>query len=371
LISKRIKAIDRFRGVSMLWMILGHNLAWVLAPNFEIFHDVIFNIVDVIGSSGFIFISGVSMGLSYKRRQLQMNNNQHRYRNRYLINAGLIVFVAIRYNSFAAVYMLDPTLIWGWSVLMTISVSMFLAWPLLKVNKTIRIIIGFIIWILDNILFHYLTQTKQTSPISPIILYLLYSPTELNPILEYFSFFLFGTVIGNILVEIRKQNKLSDEQRKGLAKKRLIYPLFIIGPLLTLFGIVLSPTQFYIKSFAWRFYSLGIMLIFFSFLFTIELYNLFVTKKSYRFLFFYSYYSLSIFLYHYILIFLFPRMFNPVSALIYISFLYVIITLLLRYIYKKWGSGASIKAQLRRASNYFADEIEKKRILKFREIYES
>lgn len=353
----------------MLWMILGHNLAWVLAPNFEIFHNVIFNIVDVIGSSGFIFISGVSMGLSFKRRQLHTDYNQRRFRNSYLINAGLIVFVALRYNSFAAVYMLDPTLIWGWSVLMTISFSMFLAWPLLKVNKTIRIVIGLTIWILDNILFNYLTQTKLINPISPIILYLLYSPAELNPILEYFSFFLFGTVIGNILAEIRDQNRFTDEQRKVFAKKRFIYPLFITGPLLTLFGIVLSPTQFYIKSFAWRFYSLGIMLIFFSFLFTIEFYNLFTTKKSYRFLFFYSYYSLSIFLYHYILIFLFPRMFNPISALVYISVLYVIITLLLRYIYKKWGSGASIKAQLRKAANYFADEIEKKRTLGFKEIY--
>ena len=165
MISKRIKAIDRFRGISMLWMILGHNLAWVLAPNFEIFHDVIFNIVDVIGSSGFIFISGVSMGLSFKRRQLHTDYNQRRFRNSYLINAGLIVFVALRYNSFAAVYMLDPTLIWGWSVLMTISFSMFLAWPLLKVNKTIRIVIGLTIWILDNILFNYLTQTKLINPI--------------------------------------------------------------------------------------------------------------------------------------------------------------------------------------------------------------
>ena len=62
-------------------------------------------------------------------------------------------------------------------------------------------------------------------------------------------------------------------------------------------------------------------------------------------------------------------MFNPISALVYISVLYVIITLLLRYIYKKWGSGASIKAQLRKAANYFADEIEKKRTLGFKEIY--
>ncbi len=371
MISKRIRAIDQFRGLSILWMILGHNLAWVLNPAYESFHTIIFNIVDVIGSSGFIFISGISLGRSYKRRRLQQYFNERRYRNKSLINAGLIFFVALRYNSFAAFYMLDFTLVWGWSVLMTISVSMLLTWPLLKVKKTIRIVIGLTIWILDYFLFQYISQTKESSIFSSLTFYFIYSPPELNPILHYFSFFLFGTVVGDILAEIPDRGMINDEQRKAISKKRLIYPLFIVGPLLIFFGITLSPTQFYIKGFAWRFYSLGIMLTLFSFLFMIELFNLFSTKKSFRFLFFYSYYSLSIFLYHYVLMFIFFHIFNPVLTLIYIVFLYIIITLLLRYIYKKWGNGASIKAQLSRAAYYFADEIEKKRVMKVKEIYEA
>ena len=58
---QRIKSIDIFRGLCMAWMILNHLINWWLKSEFFWLHGVAVMILDPIGASGFLFISGVKL----------------------------------------------------------------------------------------------------------------------------------------------------------------------------------------------------------------------------------------------------------------------------------------------------------------------
>ena len=68
---KRLNSIDTFRGISILWMFLGHLLNWWLIDPDSWLYNFTFNIVDPIGSSAFIFIAGVSTAISLRIRYLR------------------------------------------------------------------------------------------------------------------------------------------------------------------------------------------------------------------------------------------------------------------------------------------------------------
>jgi len=71
---QRFKSIDIFRGLCMSWMFLGHLIGWWIKPEFIWLESLAFSIFDPIGASGFLFISGVSMALSYRNRMYRVES---------------------------------------------------------------------------------------------------------------------------------------------------------------------------------------------------------------------------------------------------------------------------------------------------------
>ena len=69
---ERLKSIDIFRGLCMGWMFLGHLIDWWIKPEFNWLESLTFSIFDPIGASGFLFISGVSIALSYRNRMYRV-----------------------------------------------------------------------------------------------------------------------------------------------------------------------------------------------------------------------------------------------------------------------------------------------------------
>jgi len=55
----------------MAWMILGHLIDWWLRIEFSWLQKLTSEILDPIGTSGFLFISGVSITLSYRNRTVK------------------------------------------------------------------------------------------------------------------------------------------------------------------------------------------------------------------------------------------------------------------------------------------------------------
>lgn len=361
---QRLKSVDIFRGLCMAWMVLNHLIDWWIKSEFSWLHTLTVKIIDPIGASGFLFISGISIALSYRSRLNKVRvsgdiNNYRIIRNSYLIRAFFIFLIALVYNIPTALFLKDPSMIWTWFVLLTAAVSLLLAWPLLKTSKLFRISIAIIILTLHFFIVSWLLPFQGSSNIFGLLFHILYNIIHQDPILIFFPFFLIGTVIGDIIYET---NNLStdDNQNINFIKKFLI-PTLIIGFFLIISGIFLNIPQFLIReSLSWIIYSIGIDITLLSILLLIEKYNVIKTKKSYKFIFYYSYYSLTIYLCHNLLYFLFLHQLNLISFWLLAVASFFSIGFVFRAIYKRWEGKASIKVQIGKLSLGITTRIEKR-----------
>ncbi len=358
----RFKSIDIFRGICMGWMFLGHLLEWWIKPEFINVNNFTHIILDSVGASGFLFISGVSIALSYRNRiykiEVLKEFTKIRARNSYLLRALFLLIIAIIYNLSVALAINDLSYIWSWFVLLTASISLLLAWPLLKLAKYIRIGIGFTIWILNRFLFEFLATYVGQLNIFGGAFFLLYNKPQLDPILAFFPFFLFGTVIGDLISNFKFDNTAPNRNKTLSTLKKY----FFIGPILIIIGLFIEIPNFLVRSsLSWLIYSLGIQLTLLMTLFIFEILFMNRIKKSYKFLFYFSYYSFTVYLTHSLLRFLFLEQLDYISIWFAILITFLIFGLLLKIIYRYWKGLFSIKIQLGRLSSYVADKIELRR----------
>jgi uncharacterized membrane protein len=372
---QRIRSIDIFRGLCMTWMILNHLIAWWLNTDYMWIHTMAIMIIDPIGASGFLFISGVSIAISYRRRlnqaKVSENYNYRMLRTSYFFRATFIFLIAIFYNIPITVWFRDIRMVWSWFVLLTAAVSLFLAWPLLKTNKLLRIFIAIVIIILQQFVILWLAPYEGSSNIYGKLFHLLYNPSDQDPILTFFPFFLIGTVIGDMMYDITYgRNKDNDNQNFQFKKKPILY-VVIIGIILIISGVLLSFLDFLTittffgtflerQSFSWIIYSLGIDLVLLSILLFIEYSRILKIKKSYKFIFYFSYYSLTIYLAHNIFFFLFFNQLNLFAFNIVAVIMFISIGVLLRAIYNRWEEKVSIKAIVGKVSLYLTLKIEER-----------
>ena len=358
---ERIKAIDIFRGVCMCWMFFGHLLDWWMQSQYSDYVRFIHGILDPVGASGFLFIGGLSITISLRRR-LEMSktagNQSNAYiRNNYLLRAFFLFLIAITYNTAVAVAINDLTWIWSWFILFTVAISLFLAWPFFKSSIWLRVSIGIMIWIMSYFLYTFLLPFRGQNNIYGWLYHILYNDYGLDPILNFFPFMLFGTVVGDLLYKayIRQNNK----NRRDL-RKNFILPLFFVGTLLICFGILFNFPNFFVRSsLSWQFYTLGILITFFIILFGVEHSGRIKMRKSYKFLFYYSYYSFTVFLIHNLLYFVFYGRLTPITIWPAVIITVILFGLFLRQMYKWLGGHFSLKVQIGRLSAYFASKIEK------------
>ncbi len=378
----RLKSIDIIRGLSLCWMFIAHLQFWWLQPGNLWFLTIEFAFLDVIGSSAFIFVSGLSTAIAYRNRirkietveGYDMKSVKYEYFFRFLI----IFIIAIIYNLCIAIAHMRFEMIWSWYILLTIGVCLALTWPLLKTPKWFRIFVGGLFWVFDIFILEYLTPYQGESTFNGLLYHIFYNSINLSPILIFFTFFLIGTVVGDILSDsflIENEN-----ERKKLVKNNLIYPSLIIGAILIIIGILLPfPDQkhYYIGreinvsqvlldfphfmirgSFIWRIYALGFLLVFFSVLLCFDTFQIIKTEKSYRFLYYFSYYSLTVFLVHNLMVFPFYKQLTLQTIWIFIAGTIIFWGIMLRAIYKsKWRNKISVKIYMGRLSSYLTERI--------------
>lgn len=360
---QRLKSIDIFRGLCMAWMVLTHLIDWWLKSEYNWLHIAAIMIIESIGASGFLFISGVSISISYRKRLLKVKSsedyNYRMVRNSYLLRATFILIIALIYNSTVAIGLLNPAMIWTWFVLLTAAISLFITWPLLRTSKLFRIIVGVLVIILNQVVIFFLLPYKGEYNLYGVLFHILYNSINQDPILIFFPFFLFGTVIGDIIFDTFY---LQDENvKREIFKKNLFIPSIIMGFSLIILGILIKFPNFLIReSLSWIIYSLGIELILLSILLFFEIFEVIKTKKSYKLLFYYSYYSLTIYLAHNLLYFLFYNQLNVFNIWIFAAGAFIIIGIILRTVYNIWESKASIKVQVGRLSLGLTERIEER-----------
>jgi uncharacterized membrane protein len=367
---KRIKGIDTIRGLVIVITLL-HMIEWWVLPEDDWLFDIMVGIVGEVGASGFLFVAGLS-GIMLFRNRLNKAVNSDDYsvnqvKNEYLFRALIILIISLIFNSIVAIGTLNPLDIWKCFIPLTIGISLFLAFPLLKTPKSLRIALAVILWIVHYNLVSFLSPFQGKANLFGVLFHFLYNSLDLHPFLYYFSFFLIGTVVGDVILDIYLKD--DQKERRMDLKKKFLIPSLIVGPILLLIGVLFQFPSFLIHiTFSSTVYSLGFLLTLMAILLINEEFEIIKAKKSYRFFFFYSYYSLTVFFSHYLLYFIFLGQLNAFIIWIPIIATYILLTLLIRAVYKKYGVKASLKAQIGRLSQVLARRVKVKKEKKLNQI---
>lgn len=351
----------------MSWMILGHLFDWWLKADHSWIRSIMTMIFEPIGASGFLFISGISIALSYRKRLIKArisdDYNYRMLRNSYLFRALFIFIIAIIYNSTLAIRLSDPQMIWTWFVLLTIAISLFISWPLLKTPIVLRFFLGISIIIFNQFLVTLLVPHSGRASIDGFLYHFLYNDITQDPIMYFFPFFLIGTVVGDM---IYKAFYLENENHSwNSSKKKILAIIIVFGIGFILFGVMFKTPQFLTRSsFSWIIYSLGFDLCLLTIFLVVEELNVLKPEKSYKFLFYYSFYSLTIYLAHNLLYFLLLNQLNVFNIWFFIAVTFISIGIILRAIYKKWEGSASLKTQIGKISLALTIKIEERKKFK-------
>ncbi|MFX1480376.1 MAG: heparan-alpha-glucosaminide N-acetyltransferase domain-containing protein [Promethearchaeota archaeon] len=364
---KRIKSIDIFRGLGMVYIMVGHMIDWWSRPVDDWLFFVYVSLFSALGAAGFVFISGVSTIISYRKKVDKAKNtegyNLKMVKREYLFRSVMILGVALAYNLIVVIEFSDPLIIWKWFIILTVAICLLFAWPFLKTSKLVRIIIGIMIWIINQIILAFLLPHEGELNFSGVLFYLFYNSLDQNPILSFITFFLIGTVVGDVLYEFSLIESII-EKRIAFRKKILI-PFFSSGIVLIAIGIpILYPNLFTEKILTintnlwWLIYSLGLDIIIILIFFIIEEYKIIKTKHSYKFLFYFSYYSLTLFLLQNLNFILFYDLLNRYNIWFFIVATVITYGLLLKFLYRKLERKISLKVQIGRIAILIARKLE-------------
>jgi len=358
---QRIKSLDSYRGFIMLAMVWVHLCDWWLREEDIWFSNATLPILKLIFGPGFLLLSGISIALSYRKSLIKITLiDDFKYsivRKEYLFRATFILIVALGYNSFVALQFFNPLDLWKWFMLLTMSISLFIAWPLLRAPKYIRLALAIIIWFLNYFIFNYLLLYQNQANPNGILYYFLYNSIDVIPLPHYFSFLLIGTIVGEIIFDIYQIDH--KKERKVLLKKKITFPSLMLGVPLIIISVFLDPQLSLERtSVIWIIFAIGINLVLLSAFLGFEDFKSRINKRRLKFLFYYSYYSLTLYLAHNLLYFFFFNQINLFLFWILVILTCFFIGLFLGLIHNKYGSKFSIKAQVGRLSSALAKKLE-------------
>ncbi len=364
---ERIKSVDIFRGICILNFMLVHYLVgWLPLDQLWAF-DTYWIYFDMMGSSAFLFISGIGIMLFYKTKMQKVEKSTDFYdksilRNEYLLRGIFILMISFIWNLAQAIFFYDATWLWRWDIIQAIAMSILIAWPLLKLSKRTRILFYCLFMILHYFLYELLMFYQGQLSVFGGIYYFLYNQkmSAENPLLPSLSIFLIGTVIGDLFFEIsHKENEI--EKKKSI-KNNILLKSMIAGVLLIIFGIIFNyPDFIHNRSYSWWFYVLGWDIIIISLLYSIEKLLFSKYTKRHRFLYYFSYYSLTVFITHDFLGFVFYQSLSIYNTYwIVLILTYIVFGILLKVAYDRVGWKLSIKSIIGRGSTHIALKINEK-----------
>lgn len=193
----RLDFIDRFRGISIIFMILGHtSLYWLRFEDKWLFgYIIIFG--DFIGASAFIMISGTAFSLSYYAEQRKLDKDpsytKREARLTLFTRNILLLGIAILFNGIGTAAAMNGPIWWAWFVLQTIAVARCLLYPCIRLKKWIKFLLAIVFFSVADPFRRYLEGQSFH------VFTAFFSVPEQNTPFPFWGFFLFGMIIGDYI----------------------------------------------------------------------------------------------------------------------------------------------------------------------------
>lgn len=359
--GNRIGSIDIFRGFCIFLMLLGHlGIWWMSDADFPLFHLIIWVPLEPVAKgTGFILVSGASIALSFSKKKIDFHDSYKEdtrvLRNTSYIRAVILFLVAFIIN-FCMVFIYPEAKIFDWWILFTLSVCLLFSWPLMKLNIRQRMLLGIALLAFNFFFYQILITYESLSPISSFFIEFFYpTDTRQNPILSFFPFFLFGTVLGSYL------GRIDFEKTENFHEffKRISLPLILVSIGALIFGILFQfPSFLKTNSFSYIIYALGLNTLIISVLITTEKITKINFNSKYNPLFYFSYYSLTVYLLHYVLMLFAGFAFSFWMFWLVFSILIITLTIFLHIMYRTVAGLFSLKYFVSLAGEYFSLKIE-------------
>ncbi len=204
--KERVKTLDRLRGLSIIYMLLGHMMLWVVMEEGWWWLSS-FPLHDLIGGPLFVFVSGAGMTLSIRRHPETPASVQH-LRSSFIFGLGILSNVGT----------IGVFTVWGWSILVALGIFRVIGYYAVKTPAWVRLVlIGVVIAVARSLLLALSDETFNGSfinlyPANPtiqeIFSFILYSQPHQNTFFPYFAFFLAGTIFVDLLVGQPKEKQV-------------------------------------------------------------------------------------------------------------------------------------------------------------------
>ncbi|GAB4327592.1 MAG: hypothetical protein Kow0069_34530 [Promethearchaeota archaeon] len=230
--SERLASVDLLRGASITYMFVGHLLDWWLAAPSRWVWALTYATFDCLGAGAFVFVSGVSLQISWRR-----GRGRGGYWVRFSTRTGLIGALGLTYNLLGFFRYWGWAAAWSWFVLQTIAVSRLLAAPLLRTSKTTRIVVTLATFALATPLRNALLLAKDSSFLGAVAWHALFNPPHENTIFPFFGSFLAGTVTADVLLDAREVRGKEGRESGTITPVR---GAFAAAGLLVVVGLILG-----------------------------------------------------------------------------------------------------------------------------------
>jgi len=200
---QRINSIDFVKGFAIIFIILAHSSGAWFDKDWVFIHGAVYAVLDILGPSLFIFLSALSVIFSIKRKQGKLPDNV--IRNRIFSRGVTIMLIGLLYNVIAVEATVEgytfPATLWGWNILMFIGFSQIASFYALKMKKSTRFMIGFVIIFISEPLREFLYFQKENNVFIKILHYIITSPAPQVTFFPWVAIIFISTIFGEYLYE--------------------------------------------------------------------------------------------------------------------------------------------------------------------------
>lgn len=202
----RIEAFDVLRGISIILMLWAHCQHLWLRPEDLWLISITFIILNVHGTPGFTFVSGLGFGFSWEQKRRQ-GKAQREMELQALTRSLMILGISWIYDIISALIRENVIWVeyfWYWNILQCIAMARILGIGINRLPKWLQICITGIVWVIGSWLalaiqpFEALQFSWQK-----VVYYIGFNPMHGDSLLIFFPFFMVGKWLGEEIFHVK------------------------------------------------------------------------------------------------------------------------------------------------------------------------